>query len=68
MGDLLIIETATGEIVSRIDIDEHLSTSTREKIERGVLRNMNTDRYHVEDEGEARLAQRMLTEGGGGSR
>ena len=52
MSALYVILTATGEVVSKIDT----STKTErqiDKIEMGLLRNMNLDEYHVERAGQA---------------
>ena len=55
MSALHVIHTETGEVVQVIDVTGK-SESAIDKCERGLLRNMNRDEYHVGRSDAARLA------------
>ncbi len=50
--ELRVIESATGEVVRRLDVSGR-SERAVEKIENGLLRQMDLERFHLEDDDDA---------------
>jgi hypothetical protein len=49
MREFRIVARADGTVVKRIEISPEKSESQVEKLLSGLLRNLNTDMYYVED-------------------
>lgn len=47
---LKVVETATGKVVREVDVHDK-GASAIEKVMLGMLRNMDTDRFHIDDTG-----------------
>lgn len=43
-----VVETATGKVVREVDVHDK-GQSAIEKVMLGMLRNMDTDRFHIDD-------------------